>query len=465
MVPWFVLPERPGWPTLGTEGDDTFVASMSAWLAVGRDLSGRAGFDTLRLTVTGELDDASFANASGLEALVLLPGSDSVPTLRLGALASACFADGLTVSGILILDASAMTVPIFWQAEGGFIGGSANDVIRFDSIAQLRNSFPVNGGAGFDMLALGGDGITLVAADLSGVSGIEALRLLGNGALAIEWGAAADAAFGSTATIDSLAAASLWLDAAMASIGISVTGTAGSDILRTGAGNDVIRGSGGSDAMSAGGGTDHVVFNSAQEMRAVFRATGDAGADILLLLGDNAQYGAQDFDGNTLLMRPTDPFPAIYGFEEVRLAGRGDLSVQIADFGPFVGSERGYGSITAPNAASLTADLSQANIGLSVHGSQGADSIIAGRGHDWLAGGAGADRFTFQHGCAVDVIADFVSGSDRIALSGFAGIGDFAALQARMSVVGGNLVIGLNSSDAIILAGVQSVAAGDFLFG
>ena len=465
MAPWFVLPERPGWPTLGTEGDDTFVASLSAWLAVGRDLFGRGGLDTLRLSVTGDLDDASFENAAGLEALVLLPGSDSVPTLRLGSFASACFADGLTVNGILILDASAMTVPIIWQAEGGFIGGSANDVIRFDTIAQLRNSFPVNGGAGFDVLALGGDGITLVASNLTGVSSIEALQLQGNGSLAIEWGAAADIAFASTATILADAAESLWLDASVASIGISVAGTGGSDILRTGAGNDALLGRGGADAISAGGGIDHVVFDTAQDLRAIFRATGDSGADILLLRGDNAHYSASDFDGNTLLMRPTDAFPAIYGFEEVRLAGRGDLSVELADFGPFVGSERAYGSITAPEAASLTADLSKATIGLAVYGSQGADSITAGRGHDWLVGGAGGDRFTINNGCAIDVIADFVSGSDRIALSGFVGRDDFAALQAHMNVVDGNLVIGLSSSDAIILAGVHSVAAGDFLFG
>ena len=61
-------------------------------------------------------------------------------------------------------------------------------------------------------------------------------------------------------------------------------------------------------------------------------------------------------------------------------------------------------------------------------GGDGADWLRGGTGTDWLTGGSGADRFVFDTADALvhaDLITDFVSGVDRIALkaSVFTGLG------------------------------------------
>ena len=50
-------------------------------------------------------------------------------------------------------------------------------------------------------------------------------------------------------------------------------------------------------------------------------------------------------------------------------------------------------------------------------GGTGADTLSGGAGNDTLTGGDGADRFVLDWATGVDVITDFVSGIDKIAIS------------------------------------------------
>jgi subtilisin-like proprotein convertase family protein len=99
-------------------------------------------------------------------------------------------------------------------------------------------------------------------------------------------------------------------------------------------------------------------------------------------------------------------------------------------------------------------------------GGDGADTIVGnasnnlvcgGRGSDVLYGDTGLDQFVFMPGCGVDAVMDFTLGSqgDLIDLRAF-GFGDFSALGGSVYDIAGGAVIGLTSTDAVVLAGVQA---------
>jgi serralysin len=71
--------------------------------------------------------------------------------------------------------------------------------------------------------------------------------------------------------------------------------------------------------------------------------------------------------------------------------------------------------------------------GCTLQGGAGNDILIAGGGRDTLTGGAGADIFVFNSATAAsgphDLITDFVSGTDKIDLSGFDALPDDPAID------------------------------------
>jgi Ca2+-binding RTX toxin-like protein len=355
-------------------------------------------------------------------------------------------------------------------------GEAGNDWLMFQDTPQLTAAARVAGGAGYDILALRGEAQGVTDAAFAKVQGIEELRLLGTGAQSVTLGANSDAAFAASSfgagSVSAANATSLSVNAAGTSRALSVYGTGGNDTFNGGEGADYFDCGRGIDTVLAGGGADHVYVPTALNFfppgldREATPIDGGTGYDLLLLDGvppfsapaNFASTFVNGFGSSTPINGP------IRNFEELRLLGTGSQQVSLTLQQLFAGSETGYATITAPNAASLTANLTGFTMGAAVYGTAGNDVMTAGLGRDYLLGGAGADRFNFAPGCSVDVIADFATGSDRIGLSGFAGITDFAAVQARASVVGGNLQIGLNANDAIILAGVTAIAAGDFLF-
>lgn len=353
-------------------------------------------------------------------------------------------------------------------------GEGGNDWLVFQNAGHLGAAAGVAGGAGYDVLALKDAAQTVTDAAFARATGIEELRFLGTGAQSVTLGANSDAAFAASSfgagSVSAANAASLSVNAAGSSRALSLYGTPFNDTLIGSEGADYIAGGAGADVIRAGGGADHVYFINAGAFfpaGAPFVPTevdGGAGYDVLLIDGDfPAQF--RSFFINTGFPGYGTPVNGpVRNFEELRLLGTGDIALTLGLQQIFAGSATGYATITAPNAASLTADLKGFTMGAAVYATARADSFTSGGGNDYFVGRGGADQFNFGPGCGVDVIADFTSGTDRIAISGFAGVSDFAAVQARAAVVGGNLQIGLNANDAIILAGVTTIAAGDFLF-
>ena len=133
-----------------------------------------------------------------------------------------------------------------------------------------------------------------------------------------------------------------------------------------------------------------------------------------------------------------------------------------------------------------------------ISGGDGADTITGGIGRDSLTGGAGADRFVFgantsataysSNAAATDVISDFVSGTDKIDITGLSGgiatsfIGNVANYTTGLNAMtAGNQAFfvtsesnlyfvtaartGAATDHVITLSGVTSITAADLLLG
>lgn len=99
----------------------------------------------------------------------------------------------------------------------------------------------------------------------------------------------------------------------------------------------------------------------------------------------------------------------------------------------------------------------------------GSDVLAGGRGDDTMfgdaegfsgAGSRGADRFVFAADGGHDVIGDFEAGKDKLDVSAL-GVHDLSGLTITP---GTDTVVQFSSGNSVTLAGVASVAAGDFIF-
>jgi serralysin len=218
----------------------------------------------------------------------------------------------------------------------------------------------------------------------------------------------------------------------------------------------------------------------------------------------NADRAAYDFTQNTL------PVVAIWdagGRDTLDLSGWSSASR--IDLRPGASSDGGgqtrnvqiaFGT-TIENATGGTGDddITGNDVGNLLRGGDGVDTIAPGKGSDRVEGGAGGDVFVFGGpGDSVDyalrsdgkklspdIIGDFVSGVDRIDLSGidanagtegddaFAWIGAAAfsgvAGQLRTEAIGDQIHIlgdmnGDGRADLHIIAGGTQILAGDFVF-
>jgi serralysin len=176
--------------------------------------------------------------------------------------------------------------------------------------------------------------------------------------------------------------------------GSTINGTSGNDTLTGTSGNDTINGFGGNDLFLAGstGGAD--VIN------------GGAGSDSIEFKERATSGVVVDFAAGTIT---------------------GGSSGTIS----FTGIER---AVTGNFNDSLTGNAA----GQTLTGQGGADTLWGAGGIDTLWGGAGADRFIFREtGSAnADLVRDWASGSDKVALdnspmSALGATGNFASGDAR----------------------------------
>jgi len=100
-----------------------------------------------------------------------------------------------------------------------------------------------------------------------------------------------------------------------------------------------------------------------------------------------------------------------------------------------------------------------------ITGNRGKNLLDGGAGDDTFRGGKGADMFNFGTGYDSDRIMDFRNGQDRIDVSGWTGIDDFADVQANVAVTGDDLVIAFGNDDITIRnMKLSELDAGDFIF-
>ncbi|WP_262137903.1 retention module-containing protein [Pseudomonas sp. Marseille-Q5117] len=181
--------------------------------------------------------------------------------------------------------------------------------------------------------------------------------------------------------------------------GLTLTGTAGDDVLVAGSDNNVINAGDGNDVLSAGSGNN--------EMH------GDGGNDLLY-------SGA----GNDLLDGGTGSDTASYAHATAAVTVDLGLLGAQNTLGAGTDTLTGIENLLGSNFNdSLTGDGNNnvINGGLGndfLNGGAGDDLLIGGMGNNTLTGGAGADTFQWLKGnSGHDLITDFTPGTDKLDLS------------------------------------------------
>jgi Ca2+-binding RTX toxin-like protein len=181
------------------DADNYFQISAASLLGNNSIVGGAASDDYLQITGTNQtLSDASFAQVSDLNGLILSGGSNNI---TLGVTAQAKFGATISLAGGAnggdTINLSATTNKVYLDASAGstgdtitagsndntLIGGSAasaNDLFIFTSGSHL-NGASIVGGGGTDTLRLSANGQTVVSADLDKLSNVEIFDLAGAG--------------------------------------------------------------------------------------------------------------------------------------------------------------------------------------------------------------------------------------------------------------------------------------------
>jgi Ca2+-binding RTX toxin-like protein len=279
-----------------------------------------------------------------------------------------------------------------------------------------------------------------------------------------------------------------------------INGGSGNDTLFGGNGNDLLRGDGGIDALDGGAGADTLDSGGNPTPAFSFQndvLNGGAGDDSYVLRHFNAtvvELPGGGVDTVTVYNAWTIPTEV----ENLVIAGAGNVNA----FGNIL-ANRMTGNAGANNmsgnggADTLTGGagndvLSGGGANDSLAGGADADALNGGAGADTLRGGAGADLFYFVLAADStttlrDVIADFVSGEDRIQMNlvdandllggvqgwTFVGTAAFAlnqpgmlrvqAVNATSCILQGNTDNDTAAEFAVLVTGVSKLSESDLL--
>jgi len=339
--------------------------------------------------------------------------------------------------------------------------GAGNDTLTGNSIANI-----LDGGAGADVLRGLAGGDSYFVDNL----GDQVFEAAGEG-YDIVYAAASYALYAGQqievlGTIDNTAATAINLTGN--EFDNYVTGNAGANTLDGGAGGfDQLWGRGGDDSYFVDG-NDYVVEYAGDGNDIVYaRSSFALGVGMSVeSLGtvDNAATTAINLTGNALDNYVTGNAGANTlnggGGSDI-LWGRGGDDSYFADMNDVVIEYAGEGNDivyaggnytlvaglsvellgTVDNTATTAINLKGNELGNYVTGNAGANTIDGGAGADYLEGRGGADSFAFTTALGsgnVDTIADFLSGTDKIALDDaiFAGIGGPGGLNANAFFAG-----------------------------
>ncbi len=208
----------------------------------------------------------------------------------------------------------------------------------------------------------------------------------------------------------------------------TLSGACGNDELRGGAGDDELLGGGDADTLLGASGNDTLKGGADNDT-----LRGGSGADALNGgAGDDALLGGNEAD--TLL--------GASGNDALNGGGGNDTL-------------KGGGGSDALRGGDGD-DL--------IEGGGDADTLVGGAGNDTLTGGAGQDRFVFRPGDGDDVITDFRTGVDKIALTAF-GIDDPQAALGLAATVGGDTVFSFTDGSTLTVQNIlaEQLTAADIL--
>ena len=217
-------------------------------------------------------------------------------------------------------------------------------------------------------------------------------------------------------------------------------GAGGQDTVLGGAGDDLVFGGAGDDVVRGGAGNDDLFGNSGADQ--VF---GDAGDDILRGGGGEDELHGGDGADNLRGGARDDIVNGDAG-DDIARGGGGDDTLNGGE-----GADRVFGGIgdDIVNGGAGN-DRVFGNIGDDVvSGGSGDDVVNGGFGNDTLSGGAGVDQFQFFHSFGDDVVSDFESGIDILAIN--------LAVADSFD----DLTVTQNGSDAVVSIGDRSITLTD----
>lgn len=248
---------------------------------------------------------------------------------------------------------------------------------------------------------------------------------------------------------------------------------------------NAFQGQGGDDAITGNGATQ-ILFGNATSGVSINLAAGTAGGDAST--GHDTFTGVNSAVGGNF----NDTFNAagFVGFNAFQggagndtITGNGSTQIQYgsATFAVTVnlaaGTVDGDGSVGHDTITGGVTNVAGSNFddtiigsasGDQLFGNNGNDLLDGGAGNDFLSGGLGADTFAYATGSRADTIGDFaLAQTDKIDLTGVAGISTFAEIQALATQQGQNTVIDFGNGDTLTLLNVtlSNLTAADFILG
>ncbi|MFM7424910.1 MAG: calcium-binding protein [Elainella sp.] len=234
----------------------------------------------------------------------------------------------------------------------------------------------------------------------------------------------------------------------------TIAGLAGDDFLLGGAGNDTIRGDSGDDTLIGEAGDDTLIGGDGSDL-----LSGREGKDQMIGGRGNDRY-VVDTIGDIVAELAGEGIDTVNSFIENYV-----LTANVENLNLIGSALRGFGN-------NLENQITGNNNSNTLFGSGGndtligfdGDDIISGdAGNDVLTGGAGRDSFRFRlevistgAGGDVDVITDFLSGTDRIVLGGIMPLG-FS--ESQVTIVDNDTAAAISDAQLI-----YSKASGSMFF-
>jgi Ca2+-binding RTX toxin-like protein len=481
---------------------DVVTVTLNGAAATGPATLTMSGIETMNVATTG-------SNTGNATTGVLTLTDDALSTLNITGTATARLSAALvataTAAGTITSDAGAhdvtFTVPAGAAANVNM--GDGNDTVRISSISALQT---IAGGLGTDRLVTSAAISTVTGAN---VSGFETVQISGGVTVALP--TAGNTV--STLTIADAAGGTLTGFAAAGTVNLTTggsatvtnatgwTGTTDSITVNVGA----TSGTGSTGALTSLVSADLIDTATLNNLQAAgdtgARSIGVSSTTLRSVVVGAGGSGALTITGGGVLLTSVDASAA---------TGAVTFPTSLAAAGASLTGGSGADVITGgAGADNLTGGAGNDNISGgagndTISGGDGVDTITGGAGADNLTGGAGADVFVFASNAttaatpvvtstnaAPDTITDFVSGTDKISITGayapVAFLGNFtnvtAALAAQASggiayraayVTGENSLYvfqntngTLNVDDMVIRmpSTLTSIAAGDLYLG